>query len=593
MYKKNDIVDLGDIDYTLKEQKGSGGSSVVWLVEASGQKYAIKFITSDSQSKKARFEREIAFCRNATHGNIIKLIADGQHRGTLCYVMPYYSKTLRDVISEEKNADKLIKYIFSICKAVKYIHRKGIKHRDIKPENILIDGAKLVLADFGIAHFKNFGLTKDSEWLANRNYMAPEQRIKNNANSIGQAADVYALGLIINECFTKQNPAGSNFELISSHYPLLSELDSLVDNMIRQKPEDRFSIDNVEAELKFIYAKLKQSLDKVHLNLSEEGYPRYIPKSVLNKIFKKASEDILFGKYLFAIKDVAEINKYNKNWHMRIGYSVDYLLFNLYVQERIFAICKSKFEYESNVYRKDSWRRTLDLRDNLEDKSLYEQMSILLAKYNLSNHGWSLLDLSGAILKYFSCCTNYHCKEILLAAIEVEKSAEYNLNSAPIIWIVSALRRSINENIDILLNGHNGLSGRFEFNFAEHILINWDRAQDFITNDDDDELFDSCYLENEKEIEKILTAFHKKWKVKIKRLDNNYYSVKFTTYRMYQKFRNYTLQLAQPYYIFEGDVLHILSNPNFVEGMVELKLGKIFDIPNTIAQIVGLKEIGA
>lgn len=88
----------------------------------------------------------------------------------------------------------------------------------------MIKGSDLVLADFGISHFKVYGITKDGELLANRNYIAPEQKLKNNATKISLAADIYALRLIINECFTKHNPAGSKFKLIADTYPLLSEL---------------------------------------------------------------------------------------------------------------------------------------------------------------------------------------------------------------------------------------------------------------------------------------------------------------------------------------------------------------------------------
>lgn len=286
MYRKNNIIELEDIKYILKEQKGSGGSGTVWCVESDGNKYAIKFITSDNQSKKNRFESEISFCRRTSHKNIVKVIANGHYKNNPCYVMPYYSKTLRDVINQEKDTDTLVKYIQNICSAVKYIHKKKIIHRDIKPENILIDSKNLVLADFGIAHFKNYVLTNNGDWLANRNYMAPEQKMKNNARNIEQAADIYALGLIINECFTKQNPSGSRFKLIADYYPLLSDLDTLVGNMTTQNPKDRLSIETVEAELKFIHGKFKRNIQQVNSILREHECPAfrnlYLSKIIAN-----------------------------------------------------------------------------------------------------------------------------------------------------------------------------------------------------------------------------------------------------------------------------------------------------------------------
>src|SRR5690606_38570913 len=366
--------------------------------------------------------------------------------------------------------------------------------------------------------------------------LAPEQKVKNNANTINQAADIFALGLIINECFTKENPAGSRFRLIADVYPLLSGLDTLVENMIRQNPGDRFSIGTSHAQLMFLRKQLKQNLQKVHLILREEGYPKTISRSVANTILKRASEDILVGKYLFSNRSAKQLEKYNGNWHMKIGYSVDKLLFNIYIQERILSLCRGKFEYETARYGVNSWYNSLDLKNNAEHKSLYNQLSETLATYDLRNNRESLLDLSGRILKYFSSCTDYHCKEILARIIDIERDAGRNLLDAPIISIVSHLKSGILENISYLINGFNGQGGKFEFKFEEHISIKWGRTQSNLANDDDEELFDSYYLGEEREIQTILSEFQKKWNVEINELDNDHYAVKFVTNKHFQKF---------------------------------------------------------
>src|SRR5690606_36150022 len=115
-------------------------------------------------------------------------------------------------------------------------------------------------------------------------------------------------------------------------------------------------------------------------------------------------------------------------------------------------LCKGKFEYEGNIYRKDNWSTTLDLLQNEEDKSLYRQLANVLEKYDLKKNGYALLDLSGQILKFFSSCTDYHCKEILGRIENVEEGARRNLKSAPIIWIVSALKYGVHENSKALLH---------------------------------------------------------------------------------------------------------------------------------------------
>ncbi len=361
--------------------------------------------------------------------------------------------------------------------------------------------------------------------------------------------------------------------------------------MIKQNPIDRLNIDSVITEIKFIHHKIKQSLKDIATVLKEGTELPDIKKPVLRTIIRRASEDILFGKILFSSKSAEQLNKYNHNWHMKIGYSVDDFLFKLYIQEQIYIICKGKFEYESNVYRRHHWYKTLDLENSTEDKSLYEQINDILTKYKFSGNGEKLFDLSGKILKFFSACADYHCKEILESIEEAENLANKNLKNAPIIWIAQTLKSGLKQNLEYLLNGINGLAGRYDFNFTEHIAISPERTTTYLDNDDDTKLLDNHYKEKETQIQTTLSEFQKKWKVICNRIDEEEYSIKFKTYKQYEKFRKYALEISSPYYIFEGDVMDILENPNFIGDIVELKLSIIFDIPNTIAKIVGLIKI--
>lgn len=588
--KKNTKITINNTNYTLIKNVGNGGSADVWKAKSNGIEYAIKFLrlAPNSDEKINRFKNEIAFCKESNHKNIVKLIADGEVNGQLYYIMPLYQKTFRTLINTESDVNVLISFILKLCSALKYIHKKEIFHRDIKPENILINNTDLVLADFGIAHFKEYNLTKEGNLLANRNYVAPEQKDKKNATHLTEAVDIFSLGLIINECFTKQIPSGSDIKLIADIQPLYADLDNLVANMIKQDPNERLTIDSVITEIKFIHFKIKQSLKDISISLKEKIKLQLKEKTVSKTIQQRANEDILFGKILFQSKSTEELNKYNLNWHQKIEYSVDDFLYNLYIQERIFSACKGKFEYESNIYSRDKWHNVLDLEKNERDLSLYQQINCILEKYKLSNNGENSFDLSGKILKYFTSCSDYHCEEILNNIRDIERSAKRNLKDAPIIQIVYTLKFNIKQNIDFLLNGS---VGRHDFNFVEHINISSRSVETYLQNYDDLELFDSQYLEKEREIIEILSEFEKKWKVICYKLNEDEYSVRFRTYKQYEKFRKHALELSENYYIFEGDVIDLLKNPNFIGTMVEFKFGAIFDIPHTIAKILGLREI--
>lgn len=595
--RKGEKIECNNYSYLLIEPIGNGGSGVVWKATANNEYYAIKFLHADETKKVNRFENELKFCKENPHKNICSVIADGEHNGKRFYVMPLYEKTLREIIDNEKDPDQLIKYILQLCAAVKFAHKKGVVHRDIKPENILIAKRKLVLADFGIAHFRDSILTKSSDLLVSRNYLAPEQKLKNNAKNIDKSADIYSLGLVINECFTKQNPAGSSFKVIADNYPLYFKLDTLVENMTKQNPNERFTIEGVIVELKYIHGTIRQDLKEIQAILLEDGYPSDISKKTLNKIIKRASEDILFAKMVFETKSLEEIDRINLNWHKKIGYDVSPLLFNLYIQEKILALCKNKFVYESNIYGPTKYYTPLNLKDNDEHKQLYHQLSDFIAKCRLKhkrNHE-RFLDLSGQILKYFASCENYHCIEIMKQIQDDNflKKAEDNLIDAPVLWIVCVLKKTIKENMDGMIEGFSNIWGaHYKFNLPEHISINWNRTINYETNDDDVELMSDSYLDNEKQIKKILLEFQRQWQIIFNKIDERYYSIKFKSYRMFEKFRKHAHKVANSHKkdgIIKDDILDIIKEYNYTNGIVEIQLSKVFDIIRPLPIILGLK----
>jgi serine/threonine protein kinase len=131
----------------------------------------------------------------------------------------------------------------------------GGVHRDLKPENILLDEntKALVVADFGIARFTEEFIVTDVETapasrLANFQYAAPEQRIR--GGTVDARADIYALGLILNEMFTKQLAIGTGYSTIASIEPSFAYLDDVVARMLRQKANERpGTIEQVKQEL--------------------------------------------------------------------------------------------------------------------------------------------------------------------------------------------------------------------------------------------------------------------------------------------------------------------------------------------------------
>jgi serine/threonine protein kinase len=76
-----------------------------------------------------------------------------------------------------------------------------------------------------------------SDRLANYLYAAPEQ--KDGSGSADHRADIYALGLILNEVFTGKVPQGSGYKNIASVLEAYAFLDPVVEKMISQNPSNR------------------------------------------------------------------------------------------------------------------------------------------------------------------------------------------------------------------------------------------------------------------------------------------------------------------------------------------------------------------
>jgi serine/threonine protein kinase len=257
-YKKGEVIRTAFETYTIERRRGAGGSGEVYEVyDSEGVPYAVKILDSEraTATRLKRFKNEIHFCTRLTHPNVIQIQGSGvTATGATFYIMPLYSGTLRDVISKGIAISAVLPYFGQILDGVEAAHLQGVWHRDVKPENILFSEATkaLVVADFGIAHFEEEELltaveTQNNERLGNFLYSAPEQR--NRGQRVEGKADIYALGLILNEMFTGAVPHGTSFRKVSAVSPDYGYLDELIDLMLRQDPAARPSIETVKREL--------------------------------------------------------------------------------------------------------------------------------------------------------------------------------------------------------------------------------------------------------------------------------------------------------------------------------------------------------
>lgn len=245
--------------YTQAGIIGEGGAGRVYEVRNDkGQTFALKCLAPDkiNSERRKRFKNEISFCQRTRHNNIVQVLDTGVSdiKGTKCpfYVMPKYNGTLRTLAAETKPS-QVLNLFSQILDGVEAAHKFEVWHRDLKPENILWDGKLLVVADFGIAHFEVDDIytaveTNVASRMANFMYSAPEQRAR--GASVDRRADLFALGLMLNELFTREVPHGAGYRTIGSVAAEYSYLDSIVERMIQKSPDKRYqTIEEIKNDL--------------------------------------------------------------------------------------------------------------------------------------------------------------------------------------------------------------------------------------------------------------------------------------------------------------------------------------------------------
>ena len=261
MLKKGTVVKTISNEYIVQKQVKQGGNGTIFQVIDDTQTVcALKAIdrTNTSKDKLKRFRNEIAFCSNIHHPHIISVLDSGTYstdsEDLIFYVMPFYPQTLRDLINSGISGDRALTLFSEIADGLKCAHQKEVWHRDIKPENILVDEqGHAVIADFGIAHFceeelATFVETTKHDRLANFQYAAPEQR--NRGQQVDGRADIFSLGLILNEMFTQSIISGVNYRTIAAVDEDYGYLDDIVSRLICQNPKDRlYPMDKIAIEI--------------------------------------------------------------------------------------------------------------------------------------------------------------------------------------------------------------------------------------------------------------------------------------------------------------------------------------------------------
>ncbi|MBK9134271.1 MAG: protein kinase [Betaproteobacteria bacterium] len=169
-------------------------------------------------SMRQRFIDEARITGALTHPNIVPvhdLAVDDEHRRASYTMKLVDGRTLTELIAmqaSQRDVERILQVLASVCDALAYSHSRGIVHRDLKPDNIMVgEFGEVYLMDWGCALATTERTLVDGEQdvegtvAGTVRYMAPEQA-RGEIGRIDARTDIFSMGAILYKALTGQAP---------------------------------------------------------------------------------------------------------------------------------------------------------------------------------------------------------------------------------------------------------------------------------------------------------------------------------------------------------------------------------------------------
>jgi eukaryotic-like serine/threonine-protein kinase len=202
-------------NYRIVEAIARGGMASVLAVDdvRSGERMALKLLLplAAVEESRSRFRREFRALSRLSHPNVLKVHEWGLHGDRPWFTMELLAgHDLRDELESlrqlppEERFERVENILRGVCRALAYIHDRGMIHRDVTPGNIQIapDGSPRLM-DFGVVKEMGAEMTAVGEVVGTVAYMPPEQI---RGEMIDARADLYSLGAVLYLMLTGRRP---------------------------------------------------------------------------------------------------------------------------------------------------------------------------------------------------------------------------------------------------------------------------------------------------------------------------------------------------------------------------------------------------
>lgn len=248
-------------DFEIGRPLGKGKFGNVYLAREKKTQFLVALkVMFKSQLQKNNVEhqlrREVEIQSHLRHPNILCLY-NWFHDDTRVYLILEYApqgELYRKLTNAKYFTDhRAATYIYQLCHALKFCHERKVIHRDIKPENLLLGyHGEIKIADFGWSvHAPS---SRRETMCGTLDYLPPEMI---QSSVYDEKVDHWALGILIYEFLVGKPPFESSgthetYRRIREcvvHFPthVSAEAQDLIKKLLRKKPAERISLDEVLA----------------------------------------------------------------------------------------------------------------------------------------------------------------------------------------------------------------------------------------------------------------------------------------------------------------------------------------------------------